>query len=180
MEIKANIEVDESELTNLILNTFKDNASDIVDAADDRLDSYIESWFDSNFSLRDELHNLDLEDFIDLPDGSIDEDEVINKLDSYRPGNGCSLGNAFTDALAKGFKFIAHDSEYKDEVKQTILWIIKDNTNQIIREEFESQIKTVINEKLAAWNIQELIRNQISEAFIHNKVKDFIRNAFTV
>lgn len=180
MEIKANIEVDESELTSLILETFKENASDIVDAADDRLDSYIESWFDSNFNLRDELRHLDLEDFIDFPDSNIDDDDIINKLDTYRPGNGCSVGNAFTEAIARGFKFIAHDSEYKDDVKQTILWIIKDSMNQIIRDEFESQIKAVINEKLAAWNIQELIRNQVSETFIHNKVKDFIRNAFTV
>lgn len=180
MEIKANIEVDESELTSLILSTFKDNASDIVDAADDRLDSYIESWFDSNFNLRDELRNIDIEDYIDLPDSRIDEDDVVDKLDSYRPGNGCSLGNAFTEAVMKAFKFAAHDSEYKDEVKQTIIWIVKDSMNQIIRDEFESQLKVIINEKLASWNIQEVIRSQISENFIHNRVKDFIRNAFTV
>lgn len=120
---------------------------DIDDTIDDRISHYM----DYNFDLDNHLSNVNLSDYIDT-DNSIDEGEVQSLLNSYSPGNGCSTGNAFTDALARGFKYIAH--HYEGEVKPTIAWIMRD------------ELKTAVDAAVSSFDIKSIVKESIAEVFV--------------
>lgn len=102
-----------------------------IDDVSDKINDVINEYMSSDFDIEDYLSNVDLSEYIDHSELEVDEHQIRDLLGSYNPGNGCSTGNAFTDALARGFKYLAHHET--DEIKQTLRWLLRD----VIKEEIE-------------------------------------------
>lgn len=131
MEIEANIEIDDDAIESMIEKKIENHIDydDIVDYVqrnidtDRIIDKVCESldYDDIADSVRE---SLDMSDIADTVSGYIDIDgRAESLLDSYAPGNGCGLGNAFTNAIKDGILYlISNNTEFTDALK-TYLFI---------------------------------------------------------
>lgn len=126
MDFNANISISETDFDTYVGDLI-DSKIDIDDLAsrvaenidiDDITDS-VASNLDYGDVADKVFDAIDINDFLDYSDiadhvsreietiteGDIDQ-IAMNLLESYVPGNGCSLGRAFTDAIASGLKYI--------------------------------------------------------------------------
>lgn len=150
MEIKVNINEESfkeaigKEIANIIeetvSNEIENNVGDLIEKTLEEKLSDIESYVDMQdlsdkvqdnididhiFDLvndRLDLHDLarDLRDYIDIDFDAASEANDL--LSSYTPGNGCSLGNAFTEAIRDGVVYLLQsDSLFVDKLKHAMI-----------------------------------------------------------
>jgi uncharacterized membrane-anchored protein YjiN (DUF445 family) len=186
MEITVNINEEtfksavQNEVANIIEETvtkeIENNLGDLVDSTlEDKLSDF-ESYIDMG-DLVDKIQNtLDYDDIFDNVNERLDlndlardvseyidtdydvEDKAENLLHSYNPGNGCHLGNAFTDAVKKAIMHLADtDTELTDNLR---LNLFSFNKNEVVNEALRNHLgyQEYLREKAAKEAEQEKAR----------------------
>jgi hypothetical protein len=87
--------------------------------------------------IAEEVRNdLDIQDIADSVSEYINiDDRAESLLNSYRPGNGCGLGNAFTEAIKDGIVYLlSSNTELVDAIKTSIFL---PNIDEIVERKME-------------------------------------------
>jgi hypothetical protein len=140
-----------------------DLSADISSYLDEYGDDFIENWVDNNLDISDKVesalrYDISIADYFDL-DEAIDFEERIQTLaERYRPGNGCGTGDAITDVIATGLKYIIHHNEH--DVKQTIGWAIRD----IVKDAIDNEIDKVLRLEIQT-QVQMQVNTMVAEMF---------------
>ena len=134
-------------------NTEVDISNEMSSYLDDHADGYIESWIEDNLDIADKVehalrYEISISDYLDI-DEEIDlESRIQNLADQYRPGNGCSTGDAITGVIATGLKYVIHHNE--EEVQQTIGWVVRNIVKETIHNEIETVLRPLIKSNVHA------------------------------
>ena len=143
MEIEANIEIDDDTINRMIEKQIDNHIDydDIVAYVDDNLDTdrivnRIMENIDYDEIAEQVRNDLDMQDIADSASEYINiDDRAESLLNAYRPGNGCGLGNAFTEAIKDGIVYLlSSDTEFVDAIKTSIFL---PNIDEIVERKME-------------------------------------------
>lgn len=156
MELNANININNDQLRDLV--TAVEDSIDIDDKVEsylidnlethvkdlinENVDDQVESYLDDNLESRVErlMDNFNINDYIDI------NDEAAGLLDSYSPGNGCSLGSLFTEAIFNAIKYMIRHDQFFEELKS----LVDDAIKESARKELELELSKELREKYFA------------------------------
>jgi len=154
MEITTNakltIDVDIDDLATKIFET-DSNHSEIENWVESNLDSYIESWFRNNFDISDYSNDLDVDYLY----------EARRLLEMYSPGNACRTGEAFTEAIESGFKYLV------DESRINLTSLTKAEKSYLVKTEISDSVKLVLDQEFKNLKdkIKPILQEMIAESF---------------
>lgn len=120
-----------------------------------------------------------LREYMDIPDEINIDQEAKSLLESYTPGNSCSLGDEFTRALSRGFLYLLEkDLDFKVSVvrglrdpEHLMKYLIKEADDVEVEVDRLSNLK--VTDASHSGSIDTLVPNTVGNGTINISLDDF-------
>jgi hypothetical protein len=118
-----------------------------------------------------------LREYMDIPDEIEIDQEAKSLLQSYNPGNSCSLGDEFTQALSRGFLYLL---ERDLDFKVSVVRGLRDPEhlmNYLVKEADNVEVDSLSNLKVTdasnSVSVDTLVPNSVENGTINISLDDF-------